>query len=385
MLELRPGQAYHVTMHFAEQAAMPSECEQQKQQPDPLGLATGQATVQQPDAPLQACPPPEAPTLDMQAGSQDATLLLDVTTLHGMLQQPPLESDAVLEPAQQVMSSLPAARPGSADSQDNSRSRKQQSRQASATAPGIAACLVPHTATAEAQLGSGLEQGLEPPCKAETRPAPQALGTPRPLHASVASVETADRGELCLKTSVAAGPACASSRSLKAEILAQVDSVLSSNCLPPAAAVASGGHVDSAGTAQAASAFEGAPLSAGEMCTEAKDRLRALLQGGGLWELAVLLSSEDSEIGSDFSDDSGSPSGNGTSGNGGGEGAIHSSEQASSYIEQEQVAGQPKVQSRLDIPFPTVGHGLVCVCEPINRTVISSETCCSHLGLMEFC
>ena len=331
MLKLWPGQAYYIAMHFAEQAAMPPECGQQ-----------------QPDAPLQGC-------LDMQAASQDASLLLDATTLHGMLQQPPLESNTVLEPGQQITSNLPASRPGSADSHDEFRNRKQQSRPTSAAAPSLAACLVPQTATAaEAQLGSGLEQGLALPCRPETLPTHQAVGAPLPVHASVALLDTANRGELCIETSVAAGQACASSRSLKADILAEVDSVLSSNCLPAAAAISSGGHVDLAGTAQAAS--EGAPLLAGAMCIEA--RLRALLQGGGLQELAALLSLEDSEIGSDFSDDSGSPSGNGTSGDGSGRGAAHRSEQASSYVEQEQVAGQSQVQSQLDINFLTVGRGL---------------------------
>ena len=327
-------------MLLSEQAAAPPECGQQQQQPDSLRSATNQGIVQQPDGPVQGCLALEAPILDMQAGSQDASLLLDASTLHGMLQQLPLESDAVLQPPHQVISSLPASRPGSPGSQDESR---KQSQPISATLPGLAACLGPHATTAEAQLGSGPEQGLAPACRPETVPTPQPVGAPLPMNASVAPLETADRGELSLESCVAAGLACASSRSLKTDILAKVDSVLSNNRLLASAAV-SGGRMDSAGTAQAASASDSTG-SAGDMCNETKDRLRALLQGGGLQELAALLSSEDSEIGSDFSDDSGSPSGNGISGSGSGEGAAHSSEQASSYVEQEQVAGQSKVHN----------------------------------------
>ena len=366
-------------MLLPEQAAAPPECGQQQQQPEFLRSATSLAIAQQPDAPLQGCPALEAPILDMQAGSQDAGLLLDASTLHGMLQQLPLESDTVLQPAQQVTSSLPASRPGSAGRQHESR---KQSQPISATLPGLAACLDPHATTDEAQLGSGPEQGLAPPCRPKTVPTLPAVAAPQPTHASVAPLETANRGG---ESRVAAGLACASSRSLKTDILAKVDGVLSSNRLLASAAV-SGGYMDSAGTAQAASAFEGAG-SAGDMCNETKDRLRALLQGGGLQELAALLSSEDSEIGSDFSDDSSSPSGNGTSGSGSGsgEGAATSSEQASSYVEQEQVAGQSKVYSRLDITLLTADHALgICVslltgvCFPRKDAV----ACWSHRNLL---
>ena len=350
-------------MHFAEQAAAPGKCRQEQQQQDPL-------MVHQPEAPLQGCPAPEAPTLDTQAGSQDASLLLDAATLHGMLQQAPLESHAVLEPAQQVTSSLPASSLGSAGSQEESR---KQSLPIGAAVPGLAACLVPCATTAEAQLGSGSEQGLAPPCRPETSPTPPAVGAPLPVHASAAPLETAERGELYSRPSMAASVACASSGSLKAEILAKVDSMLGSTRLPASATVSSGGRMDSAGTAQAASEGTG---SAGEGGSEAKDRLRALLQGGGLQQLAALLSSEESEIGSDFSDDSGSPSGNGISR---GRGAAHSSQQASSYVEQEQLAGQSRVQSRIDITFLSLSHSL-----PINRTVLSSGGCFSILILYGF-
>lgn len=326
--------------HFAEQAAAPPKCGQQQQQrQEPLRPDTTQAMVQQPSAPLQGCPAPEGHMLDTPIGSQDASLMLDAATLHGMLQQPPLESHAVLESAHRVTSSLLASRPGSAGSQEEFR---KQSRPFCAAVLGLAACLAPQATTAEAQLDSGQDKGLAPHCRPEALPTPQVLGASLPMHASAARLETADRSKMYLESSVAANVACASSGSIKAEILANVDSVLSSTHLPASTTVSSGGHIDSAGTAQAAP--EGIGL-AGEVCREAKDRLRALLQGGCLQELAALLSSEDSEIGSDFSDDSASPSGNGISGSGSGQGTAHSSEQASSYVEQDQAADQSKVQS----------------------------------------
>lgn len=317
-------------MHFVAQAAAPPEGEGQQQ---PI-----QAIVQQP-----GCLAPEAPTLDMKAGSQGTSLLLDASTLHGMLQQTPLDSHQVLEPEQQVPTSLPASLPGKAGRRGPSTCRRKQSRPTSAAAAAAsspAACLAP-TATGEAQLRSGLEQQpLAPPAEPDALPTQPAAGASLP---SVAPVETADTGKLCHKSSSLAS-VC--SRSLKAEILARLESVLSSSLVPATAtAVSSGRDVGSAGTAQAAPACEGVNSSAGEMRSEMKGRLRALLQGGGLQELAALLFSEDSEVGSDVSDESGSLSGNGTSGNGSGDGVARNNEQASSYVEQDQVVGPSKVQS----------------------------------------
>lgn len=349
-------------MYFVEQAAAPPEGEGQQH---PI-----QAMVPQPDAPLQGSAP-EVPTLDMPAGnSQGASLLLDASTLHGMLQQTPLESHEVLEPEQQVSTNMPASLPSKAGRRGLATRRRKQSRPtsaaaAAAAAPAPAACLVVPTATGEAQVKSGLEhQPMAPPAGPQALPTQPAAGASLP---SVAPVETADIGKLCHKSSSLAS---VSSRSLKAEILAKLESVLSSGLLPATAtAVSSGG---STGTGQAVATCEGVNPSAGEMRSEMKGRLRALLQGGGLQELAALLSSEDSEVGSDFSDESGSPSGNGTSGDGSGDGVTHNNEQASSYVEQDQVVGQSKVHSRSWTPRSLQS---VMRNEPVIRNVLSNNMC----------
>ena len=324
-------------MNLSAQAALTRECGQQHQ--DSLRAATSQAVVQQPDHPLQGCPAPQTHVQEVQAGSQDASLLLDATTLHGMLQQPPLESSPVAEATQQITMSRPASRPGSAGSQEHPRRRRKQLSPASAADSSPVACLATHAATAEAQQGLELEKALALPETMATLQAPDAL---QPACATVDPIETADRGRLCHKSSTDSSLVSASSRSLGAEILAKVASVLSSNRLQ--AAAASSKHLEPAGTAQAASASPAEGTSSSrEVCSDAEEELKALLQGGTLQQLAALLSSEDSEIGSDFSDDSGASA----SGNGSGDGAAHSSQQASSYVEQDQVASQFEVPSQL--------------------------------------
>lgn len=343
---------------------------------------------QQPVKTPQACPAAEAPLPDIPTTSQGgvaASLLLDATTLSGLLQQPRLESFPVLEAAQQATTSLPASKLGSAGNQEGPSSRREQQAGPGAAVPQPAACLLAHPATAaDAQLvsSSQLQHSLAFPTRPEAVPPQQAPAALPHACSSVVLTEARCCAQLCHDPSTASyAVSASSSRSLEADILVKVDSVHSTNHLRVAAAAASSGvHWNPAGTAQAAAAAaassgmhsipagiaqaaaaaasgmrlnpagtaQGASTSpaeravaAGETCSEADDRLKALKQGRGLRQLAALLS-EESEMESDFSDDSGSGSGNGS-----GDGAAQGSSEFSSFLDQDDFAGQPKVQTQL--------------------------------------
>lgn len=283
---------------------------------------------QQPVQTPQACPASEARMLNIPTSCQGgvaASLLLDATTLSGLLQQPPLESFSVLEAAQQAATSLPASRPGSAGNQERPSNRREQAGPGAAV-PYPAACPVAHPATADhAQLvpSSKLQQSLVYPTRLEPVPTQQAPAALPHACSSVVLMEAGDSTQLCHDPSTAfAGIAQAAA----------------------ATAASSGTHLNPAGTAQGASTSPAErAVAAGEMCSETDDRLKATMQGRGLQQLAALLS-EESEMESDFSDDSGSGSGNGS-----GDGAAHGSSEFSSFLDQDDFAGQPKVQSQLPV------------------------------------
>lgn len=235
---------------------------------------------------------------------------------------------------------------------------------------------------------------------------PALQATAAVLHACAGvggPVKATDCTQLRHNSSVACyAVSASSSRSLEAEILANVDSVLSSNSLQAAAAASSsemllnpagpaqaaaaaaalsgvhlspadpaqaaaaaassGMHLNSAGTAQPASASQAErAAAAGEVCGETEDRLKVLLQGRGLHELAALLSSEESEVESDFSDDSGSGSGNGS-----GDGTAQGSD-FSSCIEQDQDVGQAKVWSQLGLDASHVRPQCTAHCNLLHK------------------
>ena len=348
---------------------------QQLSYQDSLRSANSQTGIQQPSANLPGCSFHMHP--DRQV-AEAAGQLLDATSVSGLLQQPVLQSRYA------GRGSLPASRPGSAGSQGQHKGKRKPGRPRSATAlgPGLtvpAAQAVLGHATAAYQPGqtsvvlpAQMQQALEAAQDAAALPAvdwadarPLPLGRALQRHKSSTASNLLSTSSKTVETETAQALAQADSMACASRLLtatsgndttcqgsrdtaqASADPVWRSNRQDSAGtaqgvtAAEWGRHSQpqgSAGTAQAASSQDAVPDFAGvARSSEAEGlRLKALLQDRGLQELAALLSSEESDNESDFSEDSSGGSGDATA---------QGSARVSSCVEQDEVAGQPQVES----------------------------------------
>ena len=357
--------------------------------------------MQQPESSLHSFALPQGDTLDMQAGSRDvghASLSKDSIRLQGLLQQPPLDSVAVAGADKHVSPGpVLSVRPSSAGSQGQSRSSRKQPRPHSAAALTTVICPdVPPAQAVKDTDAQDCQPGPALACRSECHATVSAI-----LAAAVLpSVETDARplpgGRLLQrhKSSTASNMISASSKSLDAqavEALAITESMLSSSHLQPAEASSEYLHCEgSSGTEQPAldtstvviqdlrsdpaqGAFQDLRADAGP--TMAEDRLKAILQDTSLQELAALLTSEESENESDFSEDSGSASGDGSA-----DDADRSTARISSCAE---FAHQPEVQSAPNTAPPSQ----LCALHVMHACMNMKKVCASalHHVALPFC